>query len=220
MSNDNIKIDDIKDQDQPKRLNPQAALDRLKSGNDRYVAGESNIINHHDGRADRVVAQYPFAAVLSCADSRVAPELLFNQAAGDLFVVRLAGNFVNDDGLASLEYAVEFLNTSLIVVMGHTGCGAIDAAIKTIKHDAKLPGALPTLISQIKPAIKQNLLEAVNTGQKTPDVLLNNAIYDNVKNNVQKLKDSEPLLASRCQKGELMVVGAVYDLSTGRVDFI
>jgi carbonic anhydrase len=93
------------------------------------------------------------AAILSCADSRVSPELLFDQGPGDLFVVRLAGNFVDDDGLASLEYAVKFLGAPLLMVLGHSNCGAVDAAIKVVKEGAELPGHLPELVDSIKPAV-------------------------------------------------------------------
>jgi carbonic anhydrase len=105
------------------------------------------------GRAERTKSQYPISAVLSCADSRVAPEFAFDQGPGDLFVVRLAGNFANDDGLASLEYAVKFLGVPLVMVLGHSNCGAIGAAIKVVDDNAELPGHLPGLVQSIKLAV-------------------------------------------------------------------
>jgi carbonic anhydrase len=118
----------------------QEALRSLVTGNARYVANAPRVRDFSAGRAARVEIQAPFAAILSCADSRVAPELVFDGDPGDLFVVRLAGNVVNPDVLASLEYTVALLRTPLIVVLGHSGCGAVDAAIKVAKHGAELPG--------------------------------------------------------------------------------
>lgn len=216
-------ISDIKHKDIPERIDPDVALERLKDGNLHYSQGKQHNLDYQ-GRAKLADAQYPFAAVLSCADSRVVPELMFNQALGDLFVVRLAGNFVNDDGMASLEYATEFLNTSLVVVLGHSNCGAVAAAIKTIKKQVSLEGKLPNLVANIKPAIKDNLLQQLSDSdldgklRENAPSLLDNAIYDNVLANVQKLKNSD-VIGKRIQKGEVLVVGAVYDLATGVVDF-
>ena len=105
------------------------------------------------GRAERAGAQYPIVAMLSCSDSRVSPELLFDQGPGDVFVVRVAGNFVNPDGLASFEYAVKFLGAPLLMVLGHTNCGAVSAAVKVVTERAELPGHLPELIKSIEPAV-------------------------------------------------------------------
>ncbi|HEY9567097.1 MAG TPA: carbonic anhydrase, partial [Thalassobaculum sp.] len=111
----------------PNAIGPDAALERIRAGNARYVAQTPVEKDFSAGRAARAQAQYPIASILGCADSRVAPELLFDQAPGELFVTRVAGNFVNDDGLASLEYGVKFLGIPLIVVLGHSGCGAVGA---------------------------------------------------------------------------------------------
>lgn len=108
-------------------ISPDAALERLMAGNARYAANAMQRQDFSAGRAARVTAQFPIAAILSCSDSRVAPELAFDQGPGDLFIVRLAGNFVDDDGLASLEYAVKFLGVPLLMVLGHTNCGAVAA---------------------------------------------------------------------------------------------
>ena len=118
----------------------QEALDRLMQGNARYVAGETECKDYSIGRAERAGAQYPLVAVLSCSDSRVSPELLFEQGPGDIFVVRIAGNFVNTDGLASMEYAVKVLGVPLLMVLGHSNCGAVAAAIKVVTEHAELPG--------------------------------------------------------------------------------
>ncbi len=217
-------ISEIKHKDAPERIDPKDALKRLKQGNQNYSQGKNEDIDIYQQREKLIDAQYPFAAILSCADSRVVPELMFNQALGDLFVVRVAGNFVNDDGLASLEYATEFLNTSLIVVLGHSNCGAVAAAIKTIKKQVQLEGKLPNLVANIKPAIKDNLLTQLNDAdmdgklRENAPSLLDSAITDNVLANVQKLAQSE-VIGKRIQNGEVMVIGAVYDLATGEVVF-
>ncbi len=161
-------------------VSPDAALDRLMQGNGRYVEGVSK---RHDFRHEREAlstGQNPFAAVLSCADSRIAPEYCFDTARGDLFVCRIAGNFASDEVVASLEYAVQVLNTPLILVLGHEACGAVDATIKSVKDGTTLPGHLPSLVAAIKPAV-----DAVQ-GQSGD--MLGNAIRRNVTLNVEKLK--------------------------------
>lgn len=135
-------------------ISPDAALKRLMEGNARYAANKPTQQDYSVGRARRVVGQHPIAAILSCSDSRVAPELTFDQGPGDLFVVRVAGNFVNDDGLASIEYAVKYLGTPLIMVLGHANCGAVDATIKVVRDNVTLPGHLPDMIHEIKPAVE------------------------------------------------------------------
>jgi carbonic anhydrase len=143
----------------------------------------------------------------------VAPEFAFDQGPGDLFVVRLAGNFANDDGLASLEYAVKFLGVTLVMVLGHTNCGAVGAAIKVVEGNALLPGHLPGLVQSIKPAV-----EAAKA--KSPDDLLAVAITENVALNVKRLETSQPLLASFAQTKEVKIVGGVYDLANGKVGLL
>jgi carbonic anhydrase len=190
-------------------LSPDAALDRLMKGNARYVEGVSR---RHDFKHEREalsLGQNPFAAVLSCADSRIAPEYCFDTARGDVFVCRIAGNFASDEMVASLEYAVQVLNTPLIVVLGHDSCGAVDATIKSVRDGTTLPGHLPSLVAAIKPAV-----DAVQ-GQ-SGDMLVN-AIERNVALNVEKLKSTAPILQSFVADKKIRVVGGVYKLKTGRV---
>ena len=193
-------------------IDSAAALERLKSGNTRYTEGKTDRTPFADSREALSKGQNPYAAILSCADSRVAPELAFDEGRGDLFVVRLAGNFVTDDGLASLEFANKFLGTPLIVVLGHESCGAVAAAISVVTEDAKLPGHLPGLAESIRPAV-------VAAQDQSGDLLVNST-RDNVKLNVEKLKTSTPILAEAVEAGKLQVVGAVYHLDTGKVEFI
>ncbi|OYW52922.1 MAG: carbonic anhydrase [Rhizobiales bacterium 35-68-8] len=197
----------------PNAISPDAALKRLMDGNARYAANTPDQKDFTAGRAARAQAQYPFAAILSCADSRVAPELAFDEGPGELFVVRLAGNFVNDDGLASLEYGAKFLGTPLIMVLGHSNCGAVDAAIKVLKDNAKLPGHLPELISAIKPAVEK-------AKASKPANLLDASIAANVSLNVQRLKTARPILSKMVTDGKVKVVGAVYDLPTGKINLL
>jgi carbonic anhydrase len=190
-----------------------AALRRIMEGNARYVANTPAHRDFSAGRAERVSAQFPVAAILSCADSRVAPEFAFDQGPGDLFVVRLAGNFANDDGLASLEYAVKFLGVPLILVLGHSNCGAVAAAIKVVEDNAILPGHLPGLVQAIKPAV-----EAAKA--KSPKDLLAAAIRENVALNVKRLETAQPLLTSFAQTGQVKIAGGVYDLANGKIELL
>jgi len=167
-------------------VSPDAALHRLMQGNARYVEG---VTRRHDFKHEREAlakGQNPFAAILSCADSRIAPEYCFDTARGDLFVCRIAGNFASDEMIASLEYAVQVLNTPLIMVLGHEACGAVDATIKSVKDGTTLPGHLPSLVAAIKPAV-----DAV---QGQPGDMLENAIRRNVTLNVGRLGTADPIL--------------------------
>jgi carbonic anhydrase len=191
-------------------MTPDAALERLMHGNTRYVEGVSK---RHDFKHEREVlsgGQNPFAAVLSCADSRIAPEYCFDTARGDLFVCRVAGNFASDEITASLEYAVQVLNTPLILVLGHEACGAVDATIKSVKDGTTLPGHLPSLVAAIKPA--------VDAAQNDKGDMLTNAIRRNVMLNVDKLKTAAPILKSFVDDKKIRVVGGVYALRSGRVE--
>jgi carbonic anhydrase len=193
-------------------VSPDAALHRLTLGNARYVEGVSK---RHDFRHEREAlssGQNPFAAILSCADSRIAPEYCFDTARGDLFVCRVAGNFASDEIVASLEYAVQMLNTPLIMVLGHESCGAVDATIKSVKTGTTLPGHLPSLVAAIKPAV-----DAV-AGQGGD--ILANAIRRNVALNVEKLKTTAPILKSFADDKKIKVVGGVYELKSGRVELV
>jgi carbonic anhydrase len=191
---------------------PDEALAELIAGNKRYVTGQ-NI--HHDfgaERAELAESQHPFAIILGCADSRVSPELAFDQTRGRLFVVRLAGNFVDDNGLASIEFGSSVLGASLIMVLGHDQCGAIKAAIDVVTKNAQLPGHLPKLVAHLKAPVEQ--------AQKQQGSLLDNAIRDNVLLNVEALRTSTPVLSDLVKENRLRVVGGLYDLASGRVTIL
>ncbi|QJI28522.1 carbonic anhydrase [Pseudomonas sp. ADAK18] len=191
-------------------ISPDDALTRLMDGNARYADG---VTKRHDFMSERdalASGQNPFAAVLGCADSRIAPEYAFDTSRGDLFAVRVAGNFVTTDGLASLEYAVAVLGTPLIVVLGHDSCGAVSAGVKALKDDARFPGHIQSLADAIKPSVAKVLTQ--------PGELLDNAIVQNVKDTVARLQRESSLLSSAMAKGTLNIVGGVYKLHTGKVE--
>ncbi|MFH1343810.1 MAG: carbonic anhydrase [Pseudomonadota bacterium] len=194
----------------PNAISPDEALKRLQEGNARYAANTSRNKDFSAGRAARASAQYPFASIVSCADSRLAPELAFDQGLGELFVVRVAGNFTNEDGLASLEYGSVVLGVPLILVLGHSNCGAVNATIKSVKEGTTLPGHLPSLINAIRPAV-------VAAEAKKPADLLAEATAENVRLNVKYLQTAKPLLADLVAAGKLKVAGAVYDIATGKI---
>lgn len=197
----------------PNAISPDEALKRIMEGNARYAANTAANKDFSAGRAARASAQYPIAGIISCADARVAPELAFDQGPGELFVVRVAGNFVNNDGLASIEYGVKYLGIPLVVVLGHTGCGAVDATIKVLKDNAKLPGHLPELVNSIKPAV-----EAAK--KKNPSDLLAEATAENVRYNVNRLTKSDPIVSKLVKDNKVKVVGGVYDIASGKVNLL
>jgi carbonic anhydrase len=191
-------------------------LPRLMQGNERFVKGTIE----HPGRKPSdfqplAAGQSPIAVILGCADSRVAPEILFDQGIGDLFVVRVAGNYVPGAGSAvkgSIEYAVAELGVQLIMVLGHSQCGAVKAAIKHIHDHDALPGAINGMVNNIKPAVLES--------QSKPGDPLENAIVANVRRGVAKLNGLPPIVGPRVTKGEVKVVGATYDLATGKVTLV
>jgi carbonic anhydrase len=193
-------------------ISPDAALDRLMAGNARFVAGQGDRHNLVHERALTAKGQNPFAAILGCADSRVSPELAFDTGLGDLFVCRVAGNFANDDMIASLEYAVAKLNVPLVMVLGHGSCGAVAATIESLKTGQPPPGRLPSLVAEIAPAVK--------AAQGQEGDLLAHAIRENVILNVKRLQTTGPILGPAVDAGKLRVVGGVYDLASGRVERI
>jgi len=193
-------------------ISPAAALDRLMKGNARYVQGKSHLHNFKSEREALAGGQNPYASILSCADSRIAPEYAFDSARGDLFVCRVAGNFANDDTVASLEYGVAVLNSPLILVLGHDSCGAIDATIKSLKDNTTLPGHLPSLVNALAPAVKAS---ADQPGDK-----LANAIRQNVKDVTARLKAATPIISAAAADGKIKIVGGIYRLASGKVELI
>ena len=193
-------------------LDPDAALAQLVAGNERYVSGVSRRHDFTHERPALATGQNPYAAVLGCADSRVVPEYAFDCARGDLFVARVAGNFANDDMLGSLEYAVAVLEVPLILVLGHDGCGAVEAAIKSLGDGKPLPGHMPSLVTGLAPSVKAVAGQPGNT--------LDNAILQNVKDTVAKLKAAIPILSAAVEQHRIRIVGSIYRLKNGKVDMV
>jgi carbonic anhydrase len=191
---------------------PSEALERLKEGNARYVSGEVEQRDCYARRLAQVEAQHPIAAVLSCADSRVPPEIIFDQGAGDLFVSRDAGNVVSNYGLASFEFAVTNLRVPLILVLGHLGCGAVATALTASTGRRELPGHLPELVKAIEPAI-------ITAHGKHPGDFLAASIEENVRLGMKRLKKSQ-IIGEAVDAGKIAIAGGVYDLKTGAVTLI
>ena len=196
----------------PAASTAQESLQLLLEGNARFVAGQSAIADVTARRMELAAGQSPFAIVLGCSDSRVPIEIVFDQVPGHLFVVRLAGNFLDDNGLASIEYSVAVLGSSLIVVLGHTGCGAVDATVRYLRDGTVAPGHIHRLVQAIEPAAK-----AVE-GQ--PGDWIDNAVLENVKLNVAAMTASSSIIADAVNRGAVAVTGGVYDLHGGRVAFL
>jgi carbonic anhydrase len=187
-------------------------VQKLAEGNQRYVAGQPIHPRQDEARRTEVAAgQKPFAVVVGCSDSRTAPEILFDQGLGDLFVTRLAGNVVDDAALGSIEFAVAKLGARVVVVLGHEKCGAVIAAVDAVNKGSVPPAHLASFVDAIKPAV-----ESV---KNQPGDQVDNAVRANVKLIVEKLKASSPVLAPLVQSGELQIVGARYDLDNGKVEF-
>ncbi|HMV08539.1 MAG TPA: carbonic anhydrase [Cyclobacteriaceae bacterium] len=188
----------------------EEALTKLKQGNERFVQGKS-IRPHQDlNRIKEVAAaQSPFATIVGCSDSRVPNEIIFDQGVGDLFIVRTAGQVSTYASWGSIEFAEELLGTKLIVVLGHTQCGAVNAAVKL----PEVPGHIVTLINAIKPAVEK-------AREQHPADLLDAAIRENIRLQVEQLKSLEPTLAKRVREGSVKILGALYHLDTGKVEFL
>ncbi|BAZ48866.1 carbonic anhydrase [Nostoc sp. NIES-4103] len=187
-----------------------SSLKRLMEGNSRFMEEKFQNPNRSLSRLKEVAQkQQPFAAVLSCADSRVPAEIIFDQGIGDIFDVRIAGNIATPEAIASLEYAAVKLDVPLIMVLGHERCGAVKAALA----GGELPGQISTLVKAIEPAIKNNsYLSDLNSS-----ALVNQAVEENIRYQIEKLQKESKVLADLVQKGKLKIRGGWYDLDTGEV---
>src|SRR5438034_2902086 len=195
--------------DQPS-VAPAEAISKLKEGNGRYTGGN---LQHPGQTAERRTelanTQHPFATIVSCSDSRVPPEIVFDQGLGDLFIVRVAGNVINDEGLGSIEYSVDHLGTRLILVLGHQSCGAVKAARETIAAKGKAPGHIESLVRAIQPAVEATAKDDLDA-----------TIKANIKHVVQALRSSTPILKAKVDSGKIQVIGGYYSLDTGAVTFL
>lgn len=185
---------------------PNDALKELKLGNQRFLSGKMVNTNYKADIEHTKMDQHPHSLVLSCLDSRIPPEIIFDQGIGNIFVARVAGNIEDDNILGSMEFAAKVKGTSLIVVMGHTKCGAVKGAI----DNAEL-GNLTQLVQQIKPAVVTN---------SEPDLALTESAKNNVRMTMNDILKSSPVLSDLVKEGKLKIVGAFYDISTGVVSWM
>jgi len=190
-------------------MTPNQALNALMEGNARFVSGNVCHPNQSDeSLAKAVSGQQPFAVVVSCSDSRVPPEILFDQGIGDIFVIRTAGEVMDNATIGTVEYAVEHLHVPLIIVLGHDDCGAVKAAIE----GGAQPGQIAYVVDAITPA--------VNTARGMNGDLLNNSINVNAQNVARQLRSTSPILSEAAQAGTLQIVAARYHLDTGAVELL
>jgi carbonic anhydrase len=196
-------------------MTPEKSLRFLKEGNQRFqnnLKANRNLLEQVNDTSD---GQFPFATILSCIDSRVSAELVFDQGLGDIFSVRIAGNFVNSDILGSMEFACKLAGTKLIVVLGHTACGAVKGAC----DDARL-GNLTGMLAKIKPAVKA-ITEPSDASLRNSSnaEFVDNVAAKNVQLTIDRILEESDVLAEMQNKGEIKIVGAMYDINTGAVNF-
>lgn len=197
------------------KITPQGAIDRLKEGNKRFVDNKGKSRDLPAEVVQTSTGQYPYATILHCIDSRVSAELVFDEGVGDVFSVRIAGNFVNDDILGSMEFACKLAGTKLILVLGHTACGAVKGAC----DDAKL-GNLTTLISKLKPAVEA-VTEPTDASQRNSGNIdfVNTVAEKNVYMTIDAIRNQSPVLKEMEDNGEIKIVGGMYDIKDGSVTF-
>lgn len=211
----NLLINDTHTQDSQAVVTPELALQLLKEGNQRFL-DKTTLDRSFDKQIELTSGgQYPFAAIVSCIDSRIPTEIVFDQGIGDVFNARIAGNFVNKDILGSLEFACKLAGSKLIVIMGHTSCGAVKGAC----DHAEL-GNLTAMLDNIAPALNEvKTAEGVDRSSKNID-FVNEVAVQNVHLTISRLKADSPVLNEMIDNGEIHVVGAMYDVASGKVSFI
>ena len=192
------------------QITSAAALNRLIEGNKRFTQNTYDKRDFQKQIVDTSEGQFPFAAILSCIDSRVPVEIVFDQGIGDVFSARVAGNIINEDILGSLEYACKVAGSKLIVVLGHTKCGAVTAACKNVEL-----GNITALLSKIKPAV--NMLKV---GNELTESQIEQVSVQNVKLSIENIRQESSILSDMEKEGQIEIVGAIYDVSNGRVEFL
>ncbi|HWZ27186.1 MAG TPA: carbonic anhydrase [Gemmatimonadales bacterium] len=193
------------------------ALDRLRQGNARFVSNVGGVDSSHDRRAELVNGQEPFAIILGCSDSRAPAEFVFDQGLGDLFVIRVAGNIIAPSLVGSVEFAAEAFSTKLVVVMGHTQCGAVTATIEQLRRSSgPVSPNLQDIVDRVRPAVETIVRTRPDLNG---DALMREAVRANIRASVEQLRHGSRLLEGLIKKDGLMVVGAEYALETGVVEF-
>jgi len=209
-----ILVEDILTEEEQKALTPLEVLNSLSAGNERFVKNDLTARDHSIQIRESADSQFPKAIVLSCVDSRVPVEDVFDKGIGDIFVARVAGNFINDDILGSMEFATKVAGAKLILVMGHENCGAIHGAI-----DGAELGHITKMLENIKPAVEMsNKSEGPRTSNNR--LLVHEVSENNVRYALEKIKKDSPLLKTMFENGEIDIKGAVYDMDTGVVNFL
>ena len=200
-------------------LTAQEALERLKQGNERFAHGETNLTKFltHQQRSEMMDSQEPFAIILGCSDSRVPAEMVFDQGFGDLFVIRVAGNIVAPSQVGSVEFAAERYDCAVVVVLGHSHCGAIQATIDTLMHPEQPPSSnLMSIVNRVRPSVEILMQTELKGDLKK---LSAHAVRSNVFASVNQLRHGSAVLEHLIEKGKMIVVGAEYSLETGEVSF-
>ncbi len=198
---------------------PHQALEQLKQGNARFAAGRPTLttVLSDSERKTLLKGQSPLAVILGCSDARVPVELIFDQGFGELFVIRVAGNIVAPSQIGSVEFAVEQSNVSLAVVLGHSGCGAIQATLRHLREpSAESSANLRSIVDRISPGLEGLMATDLCNNE---DALVRESVRANVRASVNTLRHGSEMLEARCHRGELMIVGAEYALDDGVVDF-
>jgi carbonic anhydrase len=201
-------------------LTAAEALALLKEGNARFVTDSPlRVVQGRDRRLEIARGQTPIAVLVCCSDSRVPPELLFGRGLGELFIIRNAGNTIDNTAQGSVEYAVAELGVPLIVVMGHERCGAVDAAVAVVERNATFPGSIGQMIEPIVPAVLKARADLKARGGNEKESLLDTSVRENVIRVTHRLRTSEAMLLEPVRSGKLLVVGARYSLDDGTVEF-
>lgn len=206
-------VEDVLTKEEQDALTPDMVIQSFKEGNERFMRNDLTARDHSEQVRKSTNAQFPKAIVLSCVDSRVPVEDVFDRGIGDIFVARVAGNFVNEDILGSMEFACKVSGSKLVLIMGHEHCGAVKAAV----DDVKL-GNITPMLSKIRPAIETIEYDGDRTSKNQEFVHM--ACESNVKNTIAQIRKNSPILKEMEDKGEIKIIGAVYDMDDGSVDFL
>lgn len=206
-------VQEVLTKEQQDALTPDAVIASFKEGNTRFLNNDLTARDHSAQVRESTNAQFPKAIVLSCVDSRVPVEDVFDRGIGDIFVARVAGNFVNEDILGSMEFACKVSGSKVILVMGHEHCGAVKAAVDNVKL-----GNITSMLAKIRPAVLSVDYEGNRTSKNEEFVHM--ACESNVKNTINEIRKQSPILKEMEENGEIKIVGAVYDMDSGKVDFL
>lgn len=210
---ENINVTDVITKEKQEALTPDGVIQSFKEGNTRFFNNKLTARNESKRISNSAAGQYPEAVVLSCIDSRVPVEIIFDRGIGDLFVARVAGNFANEDILGSMEFACKVSGAKLVLVMGHQSCGAIRAAV----DDVKL-GNITPMLKNIRPAVDMVEYDGIRTSENS--VFVEMANESNVKNTITYIRKNSPILKEMEDNGEIKIVGAIYNLENGKVDWL